>query len=157
MMSKHKLNTEMPISFNDFKQFLVANNVLAIAAGLAFGQATLQLIKSFVADIMLPSAYLAVVTAIRVAHPLAFPTFENKLHPTAFLGESITYLAIVASAFFLINNIFKDFVLDGEVSVKPASKSNAIVDTPPDISEGFSVGKHKQSSGVNKRLNIRWM
>lgn len=47
------------MSLSGYRDFLISNNVLTTAAGISFGQATLQLIKSFVADMLMPVIYMA--------------------------------------------------------------------------------------------------
>ena len=121
------------ISFEEFKRFLVDNNVLAIAAGLAFGQATLQLIKSFVADVVLPLVYTVAVGTFRLARPCALPSFESGARPSNFAAEVITYILIIMSAFVLINNIFQDIILKG---VRP-DPTKVHPEVPMDIPEGF--------------------
>ena len=49
------------MSWGSYSDFLIRNNVLTVAAGITFGQATLQLIKSFVADMLMPAVYLALL------------------------------------------------------------------------------------------------
>jgi large-conductance mechanosensitive channel len=124
----------MLITFDEFKHFLVANNVLAIAAGIAFGQATLQMIRSFVADVMLPLVYLAVLAAYRALRPCALPKWKNTVHvrPSNFAAEVVTYVLIVASAFVLINNIFRGLILRGIEQPAPGAHiSTATMDSAP--------------------------
>ena len=55
-------------SLTDYKAFLIENHVLTTAAGITFGQASLQLIKSFVADLMLPLVYMLCSVVVRVVN-----------------------------------------------------------------------------------------
>ena len=48
----------MASQWSAYRDFMVRNNVVTVAAAITFGQATLQLIKSFVADMLMPAVYL---------------------------------------------------------------------------------------------------
>ncbi len=65
---------EMASQWSGYRDFMVRNNVVTVAAAITFGQATLQLIKSFVADMLMPAVYLvclAVKNALGDRHAAA--------------------------------------------------------------------------------------
>lgn len=113
----------MPLSLDRFKQFLVENNVLAIAAGIAFGQATLQLIKSFVGDIALPAVYALfwwtyrTVTRTRACDADGAGAAVPKLG--SFATEVLTYFLILTTAFFLIDRVFRSIILQAPPKSMP--------------------------------------
>ena len=142
-------------AIEQFKQFLVANNVLAIAAGIAFGQATLQLIRSFVGDIALPSLYASVMALLRLVRMGSIADADAGLRPANFATEIVTYVLIVLTAFLLISKVFRRMVYNDDVAV--ALNSPPPLSPPPlsplpsapaaDALEGFVV-----ASNV-----VRWM
>ena len=128
-------------SLADYKAFLIENNVLTTAAGITFGQASFQLIKSFVADLMLPLIYMlasAISIAVgRISGGIAFSSpagmvgggqavagtaaggggflskvlLQKELKFSNFLAECITYLLVLLTAYMLINSLFRTYLL----------------------------------------------
>lgn len=146
----------MPLSLDRFKQFLVENNVLAIAAGIAFGQATLQLIKSFVGDVALPVVYAlfwwTYRTVTRTPASDADGGGAAVPKPGSFATEVLTYILILTTAFFLIDRVFRSIILKAPL--------NAATPPPPSTSEGVHAagdavvvdeGFYQQSRGPSWR------
>lgn len=106
------------LSISSYGNFLAANNVLTTAAGITFGQATLQFLKSFVADLVMPLIYMA---CLRVAkqqqqmggggkarHPTSFLSsvlVRRDMQFANFIAELITYVFILAMAYVLISQL----------------------------------------------------
>ena len=128
------------MSFAGYRDFLISNNVLTTAAGISFGQATLQLIKSFVADMLMPLIYMAflglggMATKASVwrgsgggkgkgkgkgkgeagtAATAGFLTsvlVHKELRFANFIAEVITYVLILLTAYILITYVFRRYV-----------------------------------------------
>jgi large-conductance mechanosensitive channel len=127
---------------NGYADFLIANNVLVMAAGISFGQATLQLLKSFVADMLMPLIYMALVGIPGVAAMqmggggkkgaaasgfLATVLAHKELRFANFIAEVITYVLILLTAYLLITYVFKRYVVAPAQSQTQQAQTHAQV------------------------------
>jgi large-conductance mechanosensitive channel len=120
----------------DFKGFILKNNVLLVASAMTFGQATVALVKAFVADFMLPIVYMAaafVTSRFGGNTDGAFFTrmlankefrFEN------FVAEIITFVLIIGVVFAFITYVMRKLV--------PEHSSAAPAAPGPDDNSGTS-------------------
>ena len=91
-----------------FKAFLQNNNVIPTASAMTFGVATVAFVKAFVADCLLPLVYLSISMVTRRKLRFLDKLMVNKeLRFSNFVAEFITYIAILASCFLLLNYVFK--------------------------------------------------
>jgi large-conductance mechanosensitive channel len=119
---------------SDFKQFLVDNNVLQVASAMTFGLATVAFIKAFVADFLMPLAYLLLTRLLRVRSGLLDVLLRNKEVQFAnFAAELVSYVMILVSCFLLIQYVFRRYLGvakggTGGTAEEAAMSSSAVVE-----------------------------
>ncbi len=148
-----KMNT-----LSEYKDFLLENKVLTTAAGITFGQASLQLIKSFVADLVLPFIYMLIssitalvgkgysntlssqrgggkVAAVAVPKPgfLAKVLVHKEIMFANFLAEVVTYILMLISAYFFITYLFRSYFLNN--ATKPSAPPAGSAAPPTDSAD----------------------
>lgn len=121
---------------SSFVEFISDNGILATSAGITIGFATATFIKSFVADVVIPTIILLVFKLSKSSGKFVSGFVANKeLHFTNFVGELITWALIVVSAFLIINAIRKHLL---KTPSKPVvAGSNPFV--PPQQKERFTM------------------
>ena len=99
---------------SDFKSFLVNNGVIASTAGITIGFATATFVKSLVADIVLPSIFLLISKGSGVVSKdgsfLTKFLAKKEYMFTNFISETITWIFIVLTAFFLLNFFYDHYI-----------------------------------------------
>lgn len=100
---------------NEFKEFLLKTNALALAVGVIIGGAVGKVVSSLVADILMPLISLGIPggswreTKIVLGSTMdaAGKTVENALTLGTFLGAVIDFVIIAAAVFFLTKLLLK--------------------------------------------------
>lgn len=103
---------------NDFKKFLLNNNIVITAAAITIGIASAAFIKSFVGSILMPSVYLLIGRIL-------LQNVNNKLYKSVtdifgdkvsfdvdlFLKDLITWVLIVIAAYFIMDILVRRWLL----------------------------------------------
>ena len=97
---------------NDFKAYLVDNNVLQVASAMTFGVATVAFVKAFVADFMLPLIYMVITKLFRLRSSKVLDTLlrNKEMQFSNFGAELVTYVMILISCFLLIQYVFRRYL-----------------------------------------------
>lgn len=100
---------------SDFKSFLVDNGVIATTAGITIGWATASFVKSMVADVILPVIFLIIVKGSGIVSKEGSGFFGRFLSKkefmfTNFISETITWIVIVLTAFFILNFFYVHYI-----------------------------------------------
>jgi large-conductance mechanosensitive channel len=91
-----------------FSKFITDNGILAASAGITIGFATATFVKSFVADVIMPVIFLAIVAVNKNASGFVAKFLAStNLRFTNFVSELVTWILIVITVFFIINLIRK--------------------------------------------------
>lgn len=96
-------------TFEDFKSFIVGNNILTTMAAVTIGFSTGTMIRSFVGDILLPSVYAVFVNRISTLQGAFAPI--STLNLDNFVKELITWIMVIVFTYLIIDYVFRRMVL----------------------------------------------
>jgi large-conductance mechanosensitive channel len=115
---------------DDFKTYLVDNNVLQVASAMTFGVATVAFVKAFVADFMLPLIYMVITRMFRLRSSNVLDALlrNKEMQFSNFAAELVTYVMILISCFLLIQYVFRRYL--GVVASKQATGKQATGNMP---------------------------
>lgn len=111
-------NDDSAIGPNDFKKFMMKNNIVITAAAITIGIASAAFIKSFVGSILMPSVYLVIGKII-------LQNLNNKLYKSvtdifgdkvdfdfdSFIKDLVTWIFIVVAAYFIMDFVVRRWLL----------------------------------------------
>jgi len=110
----------------NFSKFVADNGILAASAGITIGFATATFVKSFVADVIIPVIFLAVLAVNKNASGFVGKFLAStNLRFTNFVSELITWILIVITVFLVINVIRKQ--LQTSETTVPATYANPML------------------------------
>ena len=110
---------------SSFKDFISNNGIIATTAGITIGFATATFVKSFVADVVLPIVFLALVSGTGKVSSSTSSFFSKFLSNkeflfTNFISEFITWIAIVLIAWLVLDLVYKYVNANGSGFKMPA-------------------------------------
>ena len=111
----------VPNVSNDFKSFLINNNVLTVMAAVTIAFSTGTMIRSLVIDIILPSFYSLLISRVGVLDNAFAPI--SKLNLDSFIKEIVTWIFVIIFTFILIEYVIRRMML--KMYPVPASPSSA--------------------------------
>ena len=97
---------------SSFKDFITDNGIIATTAGITIGFATATFVKSFVADVVLPMVFLALVQGTGKVSSSTSSFFSKFLSNkeflfTNFISELVTWIFIVLIAWLVLDLVYK--------------------------------------------------
>ena len=132
-----------PSWLNDFKEFAVKGNAMALAVGTIIGGAFSTITKSLTNDIIMPIVNIFLggtdFTELKVALPRIYPVYEEVLNETTGLMEKVevpnylTYGNMISAIInFLILALVVFFLVRGlnKLSEVGKKKEEAVVEAP---------------------------
>jgi large-conductance mechanosensitive channel len=115
---------------NSFKDFIMQNGIIPVAASITIGFATATFVKSFVSDLFMPAIFMVIANSIGRMSP-AMSTFVTKFLSAKqfgfmhFVSELITWILIVLAAFLILDLVVrKYFVKNTPPSPAPSQIMN---------------------------------
>jgi large-conductance mechanosensitive channel len=111
------LSPEQLIDMQNFKQFLLDNNIIATTAGVLIGYSAWDFIQSLVGDLILPGLYFLIVGRF-IKSDFVSSVFEpvNKLNLPKFFTRLISFTFVIIFTFLFIQYVIKNWVNNKVVS-----------------------------------------
>ncbi len=111
-----------------FSKFVADNGILAASAGITIGFATATFVKSFVADVIMPLIFLAILAVNKNASGFVGKFLAStNLRFTNFVSELITWILIVLTVFFIINLIRKQLHQKSQAPAESSTYANPML------------------------------
>ena len=106
---------------NNFKTFLISNNILTTMAAVTIAFSTGEMIRSLTADIILPSIYALFITKIKPLSGVLAGAFVpiNKLNLDNFVKEFFSWCVVVLLTFLLIEYGIRRTILKVQTKQEP--------------------------------------
>lgn len=103
----------------DFREFMLQYNVIGVMVGFACAVTTVALIKSFVADIFIPTIYIVLGKWIiqhlsSKAYSKFSELFESPINIDNFIKEFVTWILIIISIYFIIKYLVSITILGNQ-------------------------------------------
>lgn len=118
---------KMGLFSNEFKSFIIDNNILTSMAAVTIAFSTGIMVRSFVGDILLPSIYGLFVSRFAVANGAFAPI--SKLNLDNFLKELVSFIFVVIIVYVIVYYVFKKWLL--RIENKASSNASASLVQPP--------------------------
>ena len=101
------------IDIQNFKKFLMDNNIIATTAGVLIGYSAWDFIQSFVGDLILPGIYFLIIGRF-VKNDFVSSIFEpvNRLNLPKFFTRLISFSVVLIITFLFIQHIIKNWLND---------------------------------------------
>ena len=111
--SLHYLSPDQIIDMQNFKKFLMDNNIIATTAGVLIGYSAWDFIQSFVGDLILPGFYFLIIGRF-VKNDFVSSIFEpvNRLNLPKFFTRLISFSVVLVFTFLFIQYIIKNWLND---------------------------------------------
>lgn len=105
------LSPQQLIDMQNFKQFLLDNNIIATTAGVLIGYSAWDFIQSFVGDLIFPGLYFLIVRQF-VKNEFVSSVFEpvNKLNLPKFFTRLISFTFVIIFTFLFIQYVIRNWV-----------------------------------------------
>jgi len=113
------------IDFQNFKSFLIDNNIIATTTGVLIAYSAWDFIQSFVGDLVLPGIYFLVIGRF-ISNGFVSSVFEpvNKLNIPKFITRLISFSIVIIFTFLFIQFVIKNWI----------NQNNTKIPLPPTIS-----------------------
>ena len=107
------LSPEQLIDMQNFKKFLLDNNIIATTSGVLIGYSAWDFIQSFVGDLILPGIYFLIIARF-VKNDFVSSIFEpvNRLNLPKFFTRLISFTVVIIFTFLFIQHIIKNWLND---------------------------------------------
>lgn len=105
------LTPQQLIDFQNFKKFLIDNNVISTTVGVLIAYSAWNFIQSFVGDLTLPAIYYLFVGSF-IKNEFVSSIFEpvKKLNLPKFFTELLSFLLIIIFTYLSIQYIIKNWM-----------------------------------------------
>uniref|UniRef100_A0A6C0HT05 Uncharacterized protein n=1 Tax=viral metagenome TaxID=1070528 RepID=A0A6C0HT05_9ZZZZ len=115
------------IDFQNFKKFLIDNNIIATTAGVLIAYSAWDFIQSFVGDLVLPGIYFLIIDRF-ISNGFVSSVFEpvNKLNIPKFITRLISFSIVIIFTFLFIQFVIKNWVNknDMQIPLPPINNNN---------------------------------
>jgi large-conductance mechanosensitive channel len=103
------------IDIQNFKRFLIDNNIIATTAGVLIAYSAWDFIQSFVGDIILPGIYFLFIGRF-FKGGFVSSVFEpvNRLNIPKFISRFISFTIVITLIFLFIQNIIKNWIPESQ-------------------------------------------
>lgn len=131
------LSPQQFIDFQNFKKFLIDNNIIATTAGVLIAYSAWDFIQSFVGDLVLPGIYFLIIDRF-ISNGFVSSVFEpvNKLNLPKFITRLISFSIVIIFTFLFIQFVIKNWV----------NKDDTKIPLPP-INNNISIQGNSTVSG----------
>jgi len=121
------LSPQQFIDFQNFKKFLIDNNIIATTAGVLIAYSAWDFIQSFVGDLVLPGVYFLIIDRF-ISNGFVSSVFEpvNKLNLPKFITRLISFSIVIIFTFLFIQFVIKNWVNknDTQIPLPPINNNN---------------------------------
>ena len=102
-----ELSGEQLINLEDFKKFILDNNIISVAVGVIIAYSAWDLIQSAVGDIILPGLHFTFLRHLFSTNEFVSSVFEpvNKLNIPRFTKQVLSFLIVILLTYLFIHNI----------------------------------------------------
>ena len=140
----HYLSPDQMIDMQNFKKFLMDNNIIATTAGVLIGYSAWDFIQSFVGDLILPGFYFLIIGRF-VKNDFVSSIFEpvNRLNLPKFFTRLISFSVVLVFTFLFIQYIIKNWLND---NVKKDTLTTTL--SPPSIQGNIIIQSTDFSTNV---------
>jgi large-conductance mechanosensitive channel len=124
-----KLLPQQILDFQNFKKFLLDNNIIATTAGVLIAYSAWDFIQSFVGDLVLPGIYFLFIQRF-ISNGFVSSVFEpvNRLNLPKFITRLSSFLIVISFTFLFIQYVIKNWLTDTSLTT---SSSSVTLPTPP--------------------------
>jgi len=123
------LSPQQFIDFQNFKKFLIDNNIIATTAGVLIAYSAWDFIQSFVGDLVLPGVYFLIIDRF-ISNGFVSSVFEpvNKLNLPKFITRLISFSIVIIFTFLFIQFVIKNWLNknDTQIPLPPINNNNNI-------------------------------
>lgn len=107
------LNPQQLVDMQNFKMFLLDNNIIATTAGVLIAYSAWDFIQSFVGDLALPGIYFLFIKQF-ISNNFISSVFEpvNKLNLPKFITRLFSFVIVIIFTFLVIQYIIKNWLSD---------------------------------------------
>jgi large-conductance mechanosensitive channel len=112
------LSPQQFIDFQNFKKFLIDNNIIATTAGVLIAYSAWDFIQSFVGDLVLPGVYFLIIDRF-ISNGFVSSVFEpvNKLNLPKFITRLISFSIVIIFTFLFIQFVIKNWVNKNDMQI----------------------------------------
>lgn len=121
------LSPQQFLDLQNFKKFLLDNNIIATTAGVLIAYSAWDFIQSFVGDLVLPGIYFLFIQRF-VSSGFVSSVFEpvNRLNLPKFITRLISFTVVISFTFLFIQYVIKYWLTDNALITPDTS-----VPSPP--------------------------
>lgn len=132
---------------SDLKSFLIQNNILTTMAAVTMAFSTGTMIRSLVADIILPGIYFLILSRVKVVSSVISGAFAPISHVNIdnFLKEILSWIVVIIVTFILIEYVVRRYFFNihpVKQDIKPVLPE-AVFQSPIGL-QGHPVGQEKK-------------
>ena len=128
------LNPQQLVDMQNFKKFLLDNNIVATTAGVLIAYSAWDFIQSFVGDLALPGIYFLFIQRF-IKNDFVSSVFEpvNRLNLPKFITRSSSFAIVIIFTFLVIQYIIKNWLTDTTINtvttapIAPSTSQNTSV------------------------------
>jgi large-conductance mechanosensitive channel len=102
-----EFSTEQLINIEDFKRYIVDNNIISVTVGVIVAYSAWDLIQSAVGDIILPGLHFAILRHIFSTNDFVSSVFEpvNKLNIPRFTKQVLSFIIVLTLTYLFIHHV----------------------------------------------------
>jgi large-conductance mechanosensitive channel len=148
------LNPQQLVDMQNFKKFLLDNNIIATTAGVLIAYSAWDFIQSFVGDLALPGIYFLFIQRF-ISNDFVSSVFEpvNRLNLPKFITRSSSFAIVIIFTFLVIQYIIKNWLTDATMT----TASSATVVLPQNTTGNIVIqGNAKTIKNDMPTSNIRY-
>jgi large-conductance mechanosensitive channel len=148
------LNPQQLVDMQNFKKFLLDNNIIATTAGVLIAYSAWDFIQSFVGDLALPGIYFLFIQRF-ISNDFVSSVFEpvNRLNLPKFITRSSSFAIVIIFTFLVIQYIIKNWLTDATMT----AASSATVVLPQNTTGNIAIqGNAKTIKNDMPTSNIRY-
>ena len=110
-------NPQQLVDMQNFKKFLLDNNIVATTAGVLIAYSAWDFIQSFVGDLALPGIYFLFIKRF-ISNNFISSVFEpvNKLNLPKFISRLFSFAIVIIFTFLVIQYIIKNWLSEITIS-----------------------------------------
>jgi large-conductance mechanosensitive channel len=129
------LSPQQFLDLQNFKKFLLDNNIIATTAGVLIAYSAWDFIQSFVGDLVLPGIYFLFIQRF-ITNGFVSSVFEpvNRLNLPKFIARLISFTVVILFTFLFIQYVIKNWLTDNTLTTptlptppNPPTQGNTVV------------------------------
>ena len=126
------LSPQQFLDLQNFKKFLLDNNIIATTAGVLIAYSAWDFIQSFVGDLVLPGIYFLFIQRF-ITNGFVSSVFEpvNRLNLPKFIARLISCTVVISFTFLFIQYVIKNWLTDNTLTTPDKQGNVPSPPTPP--------------------------